>query len=416
MFRRISISLFLSNAIVFLGVLCIFSAAVYYPVMNNLEKEQERTIVTLTEAVIGSFEAGEATDPNQAVPEVLEADSTDLLPDSVSVQWFDTKGHLLAHKGALALTAPFYGVPGLQKQESPRALLWTKAVARTKKMVGFLRVGMSLAEFDNYRNQLVNSLFWGTILASLSACIGALWLVRQSLRPVENTMNKLTQFTSDASHELRNPLMAVKTNADVALRFRDNMRESDKEKFEMIVDAADQMIKTTTGLLQLAQSEQASGVDDTSALDLSQMIAETAAKLEPLASAKSIIVETDNLEKVLLSASEEDLNIIFGNILENAIQYTEPNGKVTVRSARQGRKVRVEISDTGIGIQKDELPKVFDRFWRSDKARTHRSGGNGLGLALVRATVERYGGSVSVNSEIGHGTTVSVSMPTRVAE
>ncbi|HEY9759880.1 MAG TPA: HAMP domain-containing sensor histidine kinase [Oculatellaceae cyanobacterium] len=412
MLRKTRLKLLVSNACVFLIVLSIFSAAVYFPVVRYLEKEQQRTLLTVTEAVIGSFEIGGDVDPNDVVPELLEGDSKDLLPKTVSVQWFDQNDHLLAKKGALTLTAPLIKSEiGVQEQKAPHAIMVTRFVSLSPRITGHLRVGLSCAEFDRYRGKLISSLVWGTIIAFLAACIGALWLVRQSLLPVERTLKQLSQFTSDASHELRNPLMAIKTNADVALRFDGGIREGDREKFGKIMNATEQMIRTTVGLLQLARAEHSSDHLDLPPLDLSSGIEQIQQRFADTAAAKNVELILQVEPNLVFPLAEEHLAMLLGNLLENAIQYTDAGGKVTIIGQKQGRKVKIEVGDTGIGIKKEELTKVFDRFWRSDKARTHHSGGSGLGLALVRSVAERYRGSVFVNSEFGVGTTVTVLLP-----
>ncbi|HEY9680549.1 MAG TPA: HAMP domain-containing sensor histidine kinase [Oculatellaceae cyanobacterium] len=409
MLRKTRLKLLVSNACVFLIVLSIFSAAVYFPVVRYLEKEQKRTLLTVTEAVIGSFETGEDVGPNDVVPELLEGDSKDLLPKTVAVQWFALNDHLLAKKGALTLTAPLIkSETEIQEQKTPHAIMVTRFISLSPRITGYLRVGLSCAEFDRYRGKLISSLVWGTIIALLAACIGALWLVRQSLLPVERTLKQLSQFTSDASHELRNPLMAIKTNADVALRFDGGIREGDREKFSKIMNATEQMIKTTVGLLQLARAEHSSDHLDLPPLDLSRAIEQIQQRFADTAAAKNVELIAQVEPNLVFPLAEEHLAVLLGNLLENAIQYTEPGGKVTIIGQKQGRKIKIEVSDTGIGIKKEELTRVFDRFWRSDKARTHHSGGSGLGLALVRSVAERYRGSVFVNSEFGVGTTVTV--------
>jgi signal transduction histidine kinase len=112
-----------------------------------------------------------------------------------------------------------------------------------------------------------------------------------------------------------------------------------------------------------------------------------------------------------MMAKPDDMKSLIGNLLDNAIQYSDHGGHVTINASKQGKRVVVEVRDDGIGINEDDLTKVFNRFWRSDKARTHNSGGSGLGLALVQAILNRYGGSIVIDSKIGSGTVVTITLP-----
>ena len=108
------------------------------------------------------------------------------------------------------------------------------------------------------------------------------------------------------------------------------------------------------------------------------------------------------------------LNRLFSNLVHNAIQYTPNGGTVHVRATRQGRIAIVQVQDTGIGIAEDQLPHIFDRFWRADKARSRQDGGTGLGLAIVKAITQRHNGKISVTSEVGRGTCFFVRLPLAV--
>jgi signal transduction histidine kinase len=237
--------------------------------------------------------------------------------------------------------------------------------------------------------------------------------VKQSLKPVEESIKKLVQFGADASHELKSPLMAIKTNATVALKYADSMREKDREKFELILSAADQMNATTGGLLQLARVDHRLDQKELGVIDLTQLIQEIIDELKATAESRQVFVSTNSKAVSLdVRARKDDLKIVFKNVIENAIRYSKPNGHVSVNSMREGPKLKIEVVDDGIGISDEDLPKVFDRFWRSDKARRHTDGGSGLGLSIVESIVVRYGGSVAVKSRLGEGTSFTIVLPT----
>jgi signal transduction histidine kinase len=256
-------------------------------------------------------------------------------------------------------------------------------------------------------------LICGTALAFLASCLAITWLVKQSLRPVEESIRKLAQFGADASHELKSPLMAIKTNARVALKYPESMREKDREKFELILSAADQMNSTTSGLLHLARADHRLNRKELSVIELTPLLQEIIDELKDSIESRQILVSTNSKADDLdLRARKDDLKIVFKNVIENAIRYSKPDGRVTVNSIKEGAKIRIEVADNGIGISDEDLPKVFDRFWRSDKARKHTDGGSGLGLSIVESIVARYGGSVAVKSRLGEGTSFTIVLPT----
>src|SRR5262249_31692534 len=118
---------------------------------------------------------------------------------------------------------------------------------------------------------------------------------------------------------------------------------------------------------------------------------------------------TDNVPDGLeVRLDSDDLSCILGNLVGNAVKYTPPGGAVTVSAARENGFTVLKVSDTGIGIGKKDIDKVFDRFWRADKVRSHQSGGNGLGLSIAKAITEKYAGEISVVSEPGKGSTFTV--------
>jgi two-component system phosphate regulon sensor histidine kinase PhoR len=133
--------------------------------------------------------------------------------------------------------------------------------------------------------------------------------------------------------------------------------------------------------------------------------------VEPTAKARGIKVICDELADLCVLGYEIRLEQVFVNLLENAIKFNRPDGEVRVEIERQGNDVLVRVRDTGLGIPSRDLPRIFERFYRVDKARSRATGGTGLGLAIVRHAVEQMGGSVSVESRLGHGSVFTVAMP-----
>ena len=413
--RSLPKRLLLLNTTVYVVVLALFSYTLYLSMTRDFKEEQKRRLYTLSDTVMSSFQALEVNHHDAVdkdIPDIFEhaKATTELHPRGATLQWFDKDGRLVATRGKSAISVPFLG-DSFQEQDEPHALVVTRPVNHHKVMVGYLRAAISQGNYDSFRHRLITGLVTGFGVALVAASIGVFWLMRLSLRPVQQVMENLSQFTADASHELRNPLMAIKTNASVALRHVDGMRDKDREKFEAILSAVDQVIGTTGALLQLAQTEQNARLDDITTFDLANLIAQIISELKPLAESKSISMVNSVSPELFMMARTEDMKSLVGNVLENAIQYTNAQGSVSLSAYRQGKRIVIEVKDDGIGINSDELPKIFHRFWRSDKARTHSTGGSGLGLAIVRAILNRYEGSITLDSTVGSGTLVTMTLP-----
>ncbi|NEQ18771.1 MAG: hypothetical protein F6K28_01465 [Microcoleus sp. SIO2G3] len=134
--------------------------------------------------------------------------------------------------------------------------------------------------------------------------------------------------------------------------------------------------------------------------------------LQPQADVKGIILKSEIPEEVFVKGNPVELKRLFSNLLENALHYTLTGGTVTVRVVRRDRFVFVDINDTGIGIAPEHIPLVFNRFWRADKARSHREGGSGLGLAIAAAIAHTHGAEITVKSQVGVGSSFQVRLLT----
>lgn len=411
--------LFFLNALVFFLALVTLSVAVYYFVMHNFLEEEKRSLWNVADTVINSIqsehEESESGDLEEDLPDLLQPVDRLQAPvsyDNLTFQWFDASGKLLAHRGSLVITTPLKKTVGFQQQAEARALILTRPIPEHRGVRNILRVGIVLQEHDKFAKNFFTGLVSGTVCAMTVSSLLALWLVRQALWPIEQALAKLKQFTSDASHELKGPLMAIKTNASVALKYDTGMRQKDLEKFTAIRSAADQVIETTNDLLLIAECESHSS--SSYAVDVFAAIESTRVELLELALSKGVkmsIADDSSRESIFVAATKRELSIVLRNVVTNAIQYSYAGGAVTIVVKKNKTHAIIIVSDNGIGIKDGELPFIFDRFWRSDKARSYNSGGNGLGLAIAQSIVSRLTGKILVRSSFGEGTVVSILLP-----
>jgi signal transduction histidine kinase len=231
------------------------------------------------------------------------------------------------------------------------------------------------------------------------------------LSRIEAGFRSVQQFTADASHELRAPLALIITAGDVSLR-RERSREELTEVIRRIVREARHMSGLIENLLALARGD-ANRIQATlGPVDIAGMLRELCVQMLHVAEAKEIaLVSAIPDHMVHVMGDSTDLRRLFLILLDNAIKYTEA-GSITLTLNSEEQGARITVADTGIGIEQSALPHIFDRFWRADKVRPRTDGGAGLGLSLASQIVQNHGGTISVKSEIGVGTTFNVMLKT----
>jgi signal transduction histidine kinase len=215
------------------------------------------------------------------------------------------------------------------------------------------------------------------------------------------------RFTADASHELRTPLTVIKANTSLALSGAPSPEES-RQSMEDIDRAADAASRLVRDLLLLARSDAGQLGRDTVQLPVREVLSQAIANVKRNGGPP---VEIDAGAGLTVRGNEDELVRVFSNLLENAIRYTPAEGHIIVTASSDEGWVRVRIADTGAGIAPEHLPHLGERFYRVDPARTRRGGGTGLGLSICRSIVEAHGGTMSFESQVGKGTTVTVSLP-----
>ena len=228
----------------------------------------------------------------------------------------------------------------------------------------------------------------------------------EMLARIERGFRRERQFTADASHELRTPLTAMQAILSVTRQRRRTHAEYE-EALDDLTEETERLRSLTESLLALARTD----LDPlvlSETVDLSTLLEDVSESLRPLADAKGLALTCETVADLNVQGESDGLIRLFINLLENAIKYTD-KGSVKV-SARKGKEnVHVEIKDTGIGIQSEHLPHIFERFYRVEQARSQR--GTGLGLAIALQIVQAHGGNIEVESAPGMGATFRIKLP-----
>lgn len=315
-----------------------------------------------------------------------------------------------------------------------------------------VQVARSLASFDHELRELAAALLLAGPLALLLAVAGGNFLARRALTPVQQmteiadhitaerlsqrievvnphdelgalgqTLNRMIerlersfaemqQFTADAAHELRTPLAVIRNEAEVALRLP---RTSDEYCHALgnLLEETDRLSGIADQLLFLCRND--AGLNPTVREDVhaDELLAEVVGNMRTVADAKSVVLTLADNPSVQMLSDSRQLRRVFYNLLDNGIKYTPSGGRVSVTCLARADRWTVSISDTGDGIASDQLPRIFDRFYRVDPSRTGDSNGAGLGLAICQSIINGLGGRIKVESAVGQGTTFTVEVP-----
>lgn len=217
-------------------------------------------------------------------------------------------------------------------------------------------------------------------------------------------------FVVNASHELKTPVTSIQALAE-ALQVTVGV---DQQRATQLVarlsDDAEHLAQLVRDLLDLRRLEEAGPLERV-AVDVAEICRRVVADLRPLADAYRVAVRVDVPERALVAGVPADVEAIVKNLVENAVRYNHPEGSVEVKVAAGDGHQILTVTDTGIGIPTQDLGRVFERFYRVDVARSRSTGGTGLGLSIVRNAVERQGGTIEVDSAVGHGSTFTVRLP-----
>ena len=235
-------------------------------------------------------------------------------------------------------------------------------------------------------------------------------LALRTLKPIEEAMEAQSRFTADASHELRTPLTAMQSEIEVALRDRSLTKQAARELLESNLEEVGKLRALADGLLRLA-SVDASGEIPTEPVWLDNATDEALRRLAPAAKAKHIEI-VNRVEHVAAPGDPGSITELIVILLDNAIKYSDNQGKITIATQEHAKQVQLTVADEGHGIKAIELPHIFDRFYRSDPARSkERVNGYGLGLSIARQIVGLHKGSIDATSTPGKGTTFTVKLP-----
>jgi len=324
------------------------------------------------------------------------------------VQWYAPDQSLV--RGTLDLPEPL--VPQQTWESSRGYRQFTLPWTYEGQTLGYLRVVQSLGTLDRVLGPLMWSLGLGIPLTILVIGVGGWILAGVAMEPIRASYAQLQQFAADASHELRTPITAIQTNVQVLLG-EDVAPEDYRQGLRAIERVNRRMGRLVNDLLFLVRNE-ASAQPMTQTVNLGELLAEIVEEEGPVAQRGGIALDLRVLQNGLIHGEPDQLARLVLNLLSNAFCYTPQGGAVRLTLRREDRQLCLDIQDTGAGIAPADQARIFERFYRVDRARSRKQGGVGLGLAIAQTIAHNHGGEITLTSHLGQGSTFTVHFPLKL--
>ena len=281
----------------------------------------------------------------------------------------------------------------------------------TDNVVQTLYVGKDVtALYSGLQKATYAQIVLGFVALLIASAIGY-YMAGRALVPLKAAYDKQKQFAADASHELRTPLAVLMASAELLLADPSIENPFLRQVLEDSKSEVKKMTNLVSDLLMVARSDNNALKVKIQRLDLTEILKQVIRTMTPLAEKKNIRLEGENFSKAVINADEQKIKQLTLILVDNAIKYTPEGGAVMIRLERaENTRVIFSVADSGIGIAPEDLDKVFERFYRVDKARSREMGGNGLGLAIAAEIVKLHDGKISVESKLGEGTKFTVEL------
>ncbi|ODG98455.1 two-component sensor histidine kinase [Nostoc sp. KVJ20] len=441
LFRLTRIRLALYYAIVMGLILSIFAFGFYRAVFHAhvvaLDSEIESVAGTLHDSIELKLQSPGRLEPlaHQLFPNIdkCRTGATNCIqqqPDSKRhllgivtkssyyIRFFDTSGKLIA-------TAGYYpeGLPDVFNQKTWQFLKDSKGKdyhqitlslhTQNYQDWGYMQVGRSLQEFNHYLDSVKLVSVLGLLIAMGMTAAASWWLSGLAMQPIYQSYRQIQQFTADVAHELRTPLAATGATVESALLMSQIDEEETRDILQTIQRQNQRLTTLVVDLLMLARLDKQAQKLQRENCCLNDIVSDLVEEFEAIANAADVkLTSSIQVHQPLnIIGNADQLYRLFSNLIVNAIQYTPRGGEVTVFLDCNDYHAVIKVQDTGIGIPKHELTRIFDRFYRVSSDRSRSTGGSGLGLAIAQAIIQSHHGSIDVQSNLGEGSTFTIKLP-----
>ena len=410
MFNRTKSRLVILNALVFFILLNLFGAMNYFYTQYRLYRTANASLEGIKRDLnsdqnedLGKLISPEKAENNRVIYLLWEKGGKlgDIVPNrgmpsSVTKQF----GQLQNKKGIQSITSGSrtYHFVNVEVQHDKKYTSLQK-----------IQIIYNLGREKEMLNHLLIVIGFGDLISLFLAVIVGIYLANKAFIPIKKTWDRQQQFVADASHELRTPLSVMKLNLEHLFRHPDHTIEQESEIISQVIQEINYMTRMTKDLLTLARSD-ADGLNMVkTSIRLDQILNQVVKDFKALAEGKDIELQAEIDGPIEMLGDAERLKQCVVIILDNALKYTKDKGLIRVVANIKNGKVLLDIIDTGVGIPEEDLPYIFDRYYRGDKSRTRQFEGTGLGLSIAKWIVQSHGGKIRVASRVGEGTHVQIS-------
>ncbi|MEW9096017.1 MAG: HAMP domain-containing sensor histidine kinase [Clostridiaceae bacterium] len=288
-------------------------------------------------------------------------------------------------------------------RESPRSIINSSG---DNYQITFLDV----TDSNKTLMELFTTLFFVGIIMLCVIFAISLFFASRSIEPIAEAWEKQKQFIADASHELKTPLAIINANSDALIANQEETIKSQKKWLDYIKTQTDRMGKLVNDLLYLAKTEDTNSKMFNSPFDISQVVSDVILSMEAVIFEKDIRLLQEVEANIIIKSDCEKIKQVVTILMDNAIKYTDEKGRIDITLKKTRNQLVFSIKNSGKGIPKENLPKLFDRFYRADPARTQENGGYGLGLPIAKAIIDRLHGKIYAHSQENEGTTFTFTL------
>lgn len=412
MFNNVRVRLVVLNAAVLFLILVVLSTGLYLHMRYRLYTETDEVLRNAAEQVASRSDADAILRQELPAPE---------LDDRMTYVFQDAEGRIEGQSPARAFTQAQIDRLRYPNGES---LYETLDIGENHYRVFLAPVPhapwgeiesvailTSLEDNESTLHSLLLDIITGVCSGVVISIVAGLFLAGRAWIPIRNAWDKQQRFVADASHELRTPVSIIRAQTELLLRHPGHSIERESDNIAVILKESKRMGKLLEDLLTLARSDSNQLELQCSVLSLDSMLLDLTKQFRLLAVIKEIEIEVTLREPLQIWGDDSRIRQLLVILLDNALKYTPPHGKIEVTGKSSAHHVSVVVSDTGGGIPKEELPYLFERFYRGDKSRSRNEGGTGLGLSIAKWIVDAHGGTIRVESKLGAGTRFELHFP-----